>query len=299
MTEQPKETAQTTEAAWDIAGKVCLVTGATNGIGRAAALALAKAGAEVVIGGRSPERCATVQDQIADETGQRPDAMCCDFNSLADVRRAANEYLDSSRPLHMLMNNAGAVFGRRQHSADGYEASMAINHLAPFLLSCMLWPRLKESAPARIVIVASDAHRSSKSLDFDDLMREQAFYFNMESYGRSKLCNLLFTHALAKRIEGSGVTVTAMHPSLVATGLAGKQWVGRLMMALLRPFARTPAQGADTAVWLATDPALSAANGGYYFNRAPHKPRADARSDEIAEQLWQASEDLVDHRWSD
>ena len=130
-------------------------------------------------------------------------------------------------------------------------------------------------------------------------MRERSFYFNMESYGRSKLCNLLFTHALAKRIDGSGVTVTAMHPSLVDTGLAGSNLIARILMALLRPFARTPAQGADTAVWLATDAALSVANGGYYFNRAPHKPRDDACSDEIAERLWQASEDLVNHRWSD
>ena len=283
---------------WNIAGKICLVTGATNGIGRAAALALAQAGAEVVVGGRQPERCAAVQDQIAELTGRRPEALCCDFNSLTDVRRAAQEYLDSGRSLDVLLNNAGAVFGSRRYSADGYEASMAVNHLAPFLLSCMLWPRLRESAPARIVVVASDAHRSSKALHFDDLMREHSFYFNMESYGRSKLCNLLFTKALAKRIEGSGVTVNAMHPSLVYTGLARQNLMGRILMGLLKPFARTPAQGADTAVWLCTEPALIRANGGYYFNRAPHQPRADACDEAIAEQLWQASEVLVDHRWN-
>ena len=298
MEQTRTDTGQPETVPWNIAGKVCLVTGATNGIGRAAALALAQAGAEVVVGGRNPEKCAVVQDQLADETGRRPEALCCDFNSLADVRRAAKEYLDSARPLHVLLNNAGAVFGSRRHSADGHEASMAVNHLAPFLLSSMLWPRLRESAPARIVVVASDAHRMSKALDFDDLMRERSFYFGMESYGRSKLCNLLFTHALAKRIEGSGVTVNAMHPSLVHTGLASHTLLGRVLMGLMKPFARTPAQGADTAVWLCTDGALRRVNGGYYFNRAPHQPRPDACSDEIAEQLWQASEALVEHRWS-
>ena len=295
--EQMPDAGRTGSEPWNIVGKVCLVTGATNGIGRAAALALAQAGAEVVVGGRQAERCAAVQDQIADETGRRPEAWRCDFKSLADVRRAAQEYLDSGRALHVLLHNAAAIFPRRQCSADGHEANLAVNHLAPFLLNGLLWPRLRESAPARIVVVASPAHRVGRALDFDDLARERSPYFSLGSYGRSKLCNLLFTHALAQRIEGSGITVNAMSPGVVYSGIIGRSLLARLLMGVLRPFARTPAQGADTAVWLCAEAGMSDANGGYYFNRTPCQPRADAHSDEIAAQLWRASEALAEYRW--
>ncbi len=284
---------------WDITGKVCLVTGATHGIGRAAALALAVAGAEVVVGGRKAERCAVVQDQIAAQTGHRPAAWCCDFNSLDAVRHAAQAYLDSGRALHVLLHNAGELFARRQYSADGYEANLAINHLAPFLLNGLLWPRLSASAPARIVVVSSGAHRLSCSLDFADLRRERWrwLYVNLDLYSRSKLCNLLFTRSLAQRVAGSDITVNAMSPGVVYTGILGRNVLSRMLMGLLKPFARTPAQGADTAVWLCTAADITKANGGYYCNRTPCQPRASARSDTVAAQLWKSSEVLVKHRW--
>ncbi len=282
---------------WDIAGKSCLVTGATNGIGREIALALARAGAKVVVGGRNASRIAAVQQQIADETGQRPAAFCCDLKSLSALRRAAQGYLDSGQALHVLVHNAGALFATRQRSAEGHEASIAVNHLAPFLLTGLLWPRLQASAPARIIVISSLAHRLAPSLDFNDLMRDRSPYFSIGNYCRAKLCGLLFMHALARRAKGSSITVNAMSPGVVNSGIIGHSLPARMAMWLISPLTNSPAQGADTAVWLCTEAALSSANGGYYRNRAVCRTKAYARSDKAAERLWQLSESLVQLRW--
>lgn len=282
---------------WNLEGKRCLVTGATNGIGRAAAQALAAAGAQVIIGGRSESRCTAVQREIQETTERPAEIFLCDFASLQSVRDAAQDYLDSGRELHALINNAGIFLTRRELSADGHELTFAVNHLAPFLLTGLLLPRLLEAAPARIVNVSSDAHRFSKAVDLDDLQAQKSFG-GFRVYGRSKACNLLFTRELAERMKNVPVTVNAMHPGGVQTGLGGMNErigpVGRFIFGL---FFRTPAQGADTVVWLTQEPSLQDSSGDYYKNRRLHRPRSYATDLDSAKRLWELSEELCGFRW--
>ncbi len=271
-----------------------MITGATSGVGRAAALALAREGAELFLVARSRERAAETVAEITRETGSSAvEVILADLSEQAQVRKAAREFLDRDRPLHVLLNNAGVVNITRRETADGLEETFAVNHLGHFLLTALLLERLRSSAPARVVNVASDAHRYAAGLDLDDLQSERG-YRGMRVYGRSKGANLLFTHELARRLEGSGITVNAMHPGFVGSGFATNNGLlGRVVMGLCRPFVRSPAQGADTAVWLCTDPALDATSGAYFYDRRPHEPLAWARDPETAARLWETSARLT------
>ncbi len=280
-------------------GKTVLVTGANSGIGRAAALELAKVGAKVVVGGRSPERCAAIQKDVAAITGQQPECLFCDFLSLDSVREGAAKYLESGRPLDVLINNAGALFSKRTETRDGYEASFGVNHLAPFLLTGMLLPRLRESEVSRIVMVASDAHRFGMPLNLDDLQLQKG-YGPFKAYGRSKGANILFTRGLAKRLKNSGTTVNAMHPGAVSTNLGNVQnpVMKKLMGLLLYLFFRSPEKGAETVLWLASSSAVQSQSGGYYMNCRMHRPpRAWVLDDALMEALWQVSEELTGFRY--
>ncbi len=287
------------EEQWNLAGKRCLVTGATNGIGRATAMALAQQGAEVIVGGRSALRCAQVQEEIQAATGRSVECFICDFASLQGVRNVATAFAAKGEPLHVLINNAGIFPQRRvrEFSPEGYELTFAVNHLAPFLLTGILLPRLLEAAPARIVNVSSDAHRYCKPKQFQDLQSTKS-YGRFRAYGRSKACNLLFTRLLAERLGNDRVTVNAMHPGGVQTGLGGMdKRMGPVLRFLLGLVFRTPAQGADTVVWLAQEPTLQGSSGGYYANRRPHNARSYAVDLERAQKLWETSEELCDFRW--
>ena len=277
-----------------LSGKTVLVTGATNGIGKAAALELAKSGAQVMVGGRSLLRCEGIQGDIAAITGQMPACFLCDFSSLDSVREAAQKYLESGQPLDVLINNAGAFFTKRMETQDGIEASFGINHLAPFLLTGMLLPRLRESSVSRIVVVASDAHRFGAPLQLNDLQLEKG-YGPFKAYGRSKGANILFTRVLARRLGSSGTTVNAMHPGAVNTNLGNIQNVvlKKLMALLMRPFFRTPEKGAETILWLASSPKMQGQSGGYYMNCQSHRLHSYIADDELAEGLWRASEELT------
>ena len=199
-------------------GKVCLVTGATAGIGKVAAAALAAQGAEVVITGRNPQKTRDVVDQIKSETGnQSIQYLLADFSDLQQVRDLAASFKERCSRLDVLLNNAGAFYNNRKETALGVEMTFLVNHLAPFLLTQLLLDVLRSSAPARIVNVASDAHKYG-TMDFDDLGFERG-YFGMKAYARSKLANVLFTYELARRLAGSGVTVNAVHPGHVATDI--------------------------------------------------------------------------------
>jgi len=277
-----------------LSGKTILVTGATNGIGRAAALELAKSGAQVVVGGRSLLRCEDTQRDIAAITGQMPACFPCDFSSLDSVRKGAQKYLESGQPLDVLINNAGAFFTKRMETHDRIEASFGINHLAPFLLTGMLLPRLRESGVSRIVVVASDAHRFGAPLKLNDLQLEKG-YGPFKAYGRSKGANILFTRALARRLGNSGTTVNAMHPGAVNTNLGNIQNVvlKKLMALLMRPFFRPPEKGAETILWLASSPEMQGQSGGYYMDCRPHRLHSYIADDELAEGLWRASEELT------
>lgn len=273
-------------------GRVCVITGATGGIGKAAAIELARLGAEVVLVCRDRGRGEEVRAAVREETGKDADLRLADLGSQADIRRLAGELLAGYPQIHVLLNNAGVVNVKRTLTVDGLEATFAVNHLAYFLLTNLLLDRLRESAPARVVNVASDAHRIG-SIDLDDLQNERR-YGAMRVYGQSKLGNILFTRELARRVAGSGVTVNSLHPGAVATRIGHNN--GRLAVwitTLLRPFFLTPEQGADTAVYLASSPDVEGVNGEYFVKRKARRPSAAALDDASSKRLWALSEKLT------
>jgi NAD(P)-dependent dehydrogenase (short-subunit alcohol dehydrogenase family) len=274
-------------------GKTCLITGASSGIGRATALALAELGAALVLICRDRTRGEETVAEIAATTGNRDVLLLlADLSVQAEVRRVAADFLATDRPLHVLINNAGVVNLRRSVTVDGIEATFAVNHLAYFLLTDLLLERLRRSAPARIINVASDAHKFG-GLDFADLNNERR-YRAMRVYGQSKLANILFTTELARRLAGSGVTANSVHPGAVATGLGKNNgaWA-RGVIRLLRPFFRTPGDGAATSIYLASSPAVAAVSGKYFANCREHRPSRAARDADAARRLWDVSAEMV------
>jgi NAD(P)-dependent dehydrogenase (short-subunit alcohol dehydrogenase family) len=274
--------------------KNCFITGATNGIGKVTAIAMAKQGMHLFLMVRNPAKGEEVKKEIIARTGNpHIELLIGDLASLADVRRVAAEFLAKKIPLQLLINNAGVMNIKRELTADGYEGMFGVNHLAPFLLTQLLLDNIKASAPARIVNVASDAHRFVRGLDFDDLQTEHKPFKAMKVYGASKLCNLYFTRELARRLEGAGVTVNALHPGWVGTGLGGNNgWMGKIITTLQKPFARSPEKGAESSIYVALSEELNGVNGNYYFNCKEHKPSKAGRDDGAALRLWTISEKL-------
>jgi NAD(P)-dependent dehydrogenase (short-subunit alcohol dehydrogenase family) len=281
-----------TEQGQSMRGRVCLVTGATSGIGAAAAEELATLGATVLVAGRDAERAAATVERIRQRTGGAAEYLLADLSSQQEVRRLAEAVCARHERLHVLVNNAGAVFTERRLSPDGLELTFALNHLAYFLLTGLLLDTLQASAPARIVNVASDAHQAA-TIDFDDLQAERG-YSGFRVYGRSKLANLLFTYELARRLEGTGVTVNALHPGLVAsrfaTNLGG---LARRLHPLARPFMLSPAQGARTIVYLASSPEVQGVTGRYFVSERDTTSSKASYDRAAAERLWQVSATLV------
>jgi len=274
-------------------GKICLITGATSGIGKATAQALAQMGATVVIVGRNASRTAQLVEEMRLASGNKNvDSLLADLSSQAEVRRLASEFKSKYSHLHVLLNNAGAVFLQRQLSVDGIEMTFALNHLAYFLLTNLLLDTIKASAPARIINVASDAHASGR-IEFDNLQGERGF--SPRAYGNSKLANILFTLELARRLEGTGVTVNALHPGFVATGFAKNN--GRVIAALISIVAplvgRSPAKGAETSVYLASSPNVEGMTGKYFYDShvIPAAPQAGDMA--VARKLWDVSAEMV------
>jgi NAD(P)-dependent dehydrogenase (short-subunit alcohol dehydrogenase family) len=268
-----------------------LITGATNGIGLAASEALAARGANVAIVGRSKSRTrvAAARIRAASKTGTTVATFVSDLSSQASVRRLAAEVLACYPRLDVLVNNAGAVYRERQLTTDGIEMTWAVNHLAPFLLTTLLLDRLKDSAPARIITTASEAHQGAQ-IPFSDLNAERS-YRSFGRYGETKLANILFTSELARRLEGTEVTANCFHPGLVATGFNRNN--GPLMdlaMTILGPVSRSPKKGADTLVWLATSPDIAHVSGAYFFDRQQKPPSPKAQDTEMARRLWEISE---------
>lgn len=295
-------------------GKTCLVTGATSGIGRATALELARAGARVVIVGRSAERCSAAIESIRRETGRSDEEfIAADLGSQAEVRRVAAEFLERHSRLDVLINNAGALFALRRESIDGIELTLALNHLAPFLLTNLLLETLRKSAPSRIVNVSSDAHQDVKAFDFDDpqARHRRPNYGQSElsslglsltmpwahpavvQYAQTKLANLLFTYELARRLDGTGVTVNAVHPGFVSSNFAaGNGSLGFFMRLWSRIFGISAEEGAKAVLHVASSPDVRA--GGQYFSKCKAAPSSPASNDRAAaERLWKLSEDLT------
>jgi NAD(P)-dependent dehydrogenase (short-subunit alcohol dehydrogenase family) len=280
-----------------MAGRTVVVTGANSGIGRATAAALASAGARTVVTARDGDRGRAAVEDIRRATGSRSVELALfDLADLASVRAGAAELLERLDRIDVLVNNAGVVLSDRTETVDGYEATFAVNHLAPFLLTRLLVDRLVATVPARVVNVASVAHRSARhGLDFADLQSRHG-YRGMQAYARSKLANLLFTAELARRLAGTGVTVNALHPGTVATGYGRDGDTHGFLpfgMDVIRPVVKTPEQGARTSVFLATSPLVAGVTGGYFVGCRPRTPSRRARDQGAARRLWAVSEQLV------
>ena len=277
-------------ASGEMAGRVCVVTGASGGIGKAAAAGLAARGATVVLVVRSRERGEAARDEIARATGSRAlHVVLADLSRQADVRRAADEVRTAVGAVHVLLNNAATYTARRKVTEDGIELQWAVNHLAPFLLTNLLMPALAAARSARVVTVSSNAHRSAV-LRWDDVQMKRGFYRGLRQYCNTKLANLLFTRELARRAAGDGVTANALHPGVVATELL---LGGFPPLRLVRRWMRTPEQGAATALYLATDPAVAGVTGEYFIDNRPVPPTPAATDDDSARRLWQLSEEMV------
>ncbi|MBE2197131.1 MAG: SDR family oxidoreductase [Anaerolinea sp.] len=273
--------------------KICLVTGANAGIGKETALALAQMGAVVVMVARSPERGMAALDEVRRRSGsQRVELLSADLSSQASIRQLAADFSAKYDRLHVLVNNAGAVFMQRQESVDGQEMTFALNHLGYFLFTNLLLDVLKASAPARIINVSSGAHQGGR-INFNDLQLQQS-YSGFGAYSTSKLANVLFTYELARRLDGSGVTANCLHPGFVRSEFAKNNGrLARLSMLLLRPLTISPAQGAETSIYLASSPDVTDVTGRYFVKKKAVKSSAASYDTAVARQLWDASATLT------
>ena len=275
-------------------GKTVLITGGTGGIGRAAAIGLAALGARVGISGRDRARAEAAATAIKRESGNPAvDVFVADLSSQAEVRRLAAEVLSTYPRLDVLLNNAGGFWSHRHVTADGLEHTFALNHLAPFLLTSLLLDRLIASAPARVVTVSSGA-QSMGRVDFDDLMGERK-YSGQQAYNQSKLANVMFTFELARRLEGTGVTATALHPGMTNTAFSAEDPSRAFapLVAVLRPFMRSPARGAETPIYLASAAEAEGVTGKYFANREVKRSNKAADDRATTARLWQVSAALV------
>jgi NAD(P)-dependent dehydrogenase (short-subunit alcohol dehydrogenase family) len=277
-----------------MSGKVCLVTGATSGIGKETAVRLAMLGATVIIVARTAARGETAGDEIRRRVPlARVEAVTADLSIMAQVRRLADEVMARYDRLDVLINNAGVIMTRRQLTADGLETTFATNHLGPFLLTNLLRGLLERSAPARVVTVSSAAHKQVRTIPWDDLARGGPAGYQ-QSYPLSKLLNILFTVELARRLAGTGVTANCLHPGFVRSAL-GRDVTGVIgaVVRLVLPFQPGPATGSATSVYLAGSPEVADVTGGYFVKCKPARPSALARDTRAAERLWTLSEELA------
>jgi len=275
-----------------MAGRTVLVTGGTGGIGRATATGLAAMGARVAITGRDRSRAEDAAAAIRADDGPPVEVFVGDMSAQAEVRRLAAEVLTALPRLDVLVNNVGGFWNTRHVTADGLERTFALNHLAPFLLTHLLVDRLVESAPARVVTVSSDAQRLGR-IDFDDLQGERS-WSGQRAYNQSKLANVLFTYELARRLRGSGVTATVLHPGIARTGF-GAEDPGRIQR-VITPFMgllKSPEQGALTSIHLASAPEVEGVTGQFFVNRKPRRSSRRSYDDGDARRLWDVSARLV------
>jgi len=275
-------------------GKICLVTGGTTGIGKVAATVLAAQGAQVIITGRDAQRTMEAAEYIKDESGNPSvQYLSADFSDLRQVRDLAAAFKERYSRLDVLLNNAGAFYNTRVKTPYGVEMTFLVNHLAPFLLTGQLLDVLRNSAPARIVNVSSDAHQYG-TLNFDDLGFKRG-YFGIKAYGRSKLANVLFTYELARRLDVTGVTVNAVHPGHVATNIWKTNFsiFGPALKYIMSFFALSPQQGADTLIYLAASPEVAGITGKYFVGRKAVPSSPLSYDEAVAKRLWEVSESLT------
>ena len=280
-------------AHWTMHGKVIVITGATSGIGQIAAERLAAMGARLVLVARDEARGEAALMRLAERApGLAHTIHYADLSRLAEMRRVATEIAAAEPRIDVLINNAGALFNSRHLTEDGLERTFALNHMAYFVLTHGLRERLAASAPARVINTASGAHRGA-TLDFRDLQSKTG-YRGFKVYGRSKLCNILYTRELAHRLAGTGITANCLHPGFVATRFGDAS--GRVFSHVIRIaklFAISPEKGADTIVHLAASPEVADVSGGYFYKRRPATPSDEARDAAAASRLWAESARLA------
>lgn len=281
----------------DLRGRRVVITGPTAGIGKETARALAKMGADVVLVGRDPEKLASTARELRAEATSELAQVRCDFASLASVRDAAAELTERFPEIHVLVNNAGAVYMEPSRSVDGHETTLQVNHLGPYLLTRKLLPAIERAASparrARIVNVASVVHAQAR-IDWDDLHTDRKSYVGLRVYAITKLMNVMTTYALARRLEGKHVTANSLHPGVIASGFGHNNggWMG-FGVKLVAPFLTTPAKGARTSIFLASAPEVERVTGKYFDERSREVPSSAASRDENAqEMLWRVSEAL-------
>jgi retinol dehydrogenase-14 len=279
-----------------MAGKTVLITGGTSGIGGATATGLAAMEARLAITGRDRERAEHAAREIRTAGAGQVDVFIADLSSQTDVRRLADEVLQTYSRIDVLVNNVGGYRNTRHVTADGLEYTFALDHLAPFLLTNLLLDRLKQgepSEPARVVTVSSGAHAQGR-IDFDDLQGERS-YSGARAYSQSKLANVLFTYELARRLRGTAVTANAVHPGVVRTSFGAEDpaAVQRLLAPFMRAFMKTPARGATTLIHVASAPDLEHVTGRYFVDGKPKRSSKSSYDESMAARLWQVSADLV------
>jgi NAD(P)-dependent dehydrogenase (short-subunit alcohol dehydrogenase family) len=274
-------------------GRVCIVTGSNEGIGKATALGLADMRATVVMACRDQTRGEAALNEVKAKSGNESVfLMVADLASQKSIRRFVDEFNQKFDKLHVLINNAGVSLSKRSVTEDGIEATFAINHLAPFLMTNLLLHKLKASAPSRVVTVSSSAHRWMK-IDFDDLMSEKN-YGGYRAYGRSKLANILFTYELARRLQGTNVTANCLHPGFVRTHLSHDNGgVLYILLKIVSPFLLSPQKGAETSIYLASSPEVANMSGKYFKKKRPIKSSKESYDESVAKRLWDVSEKLT------
>jgi len=272
--------------------RIAIVTGASSGIGLHTVLGLVRAGMRVVMVGRDRVRTEAARRFVREHSGSDGiDILLADFSRLGEVRRLSGEILSAHDRIDLLVNNAGLMSRRYRFSFDGFELTFAVNHLAPFLLTYLLLDRLKASAPARIINVASEAHRGHR-LNFSDVARPQD-WGTLKAYGRSKLCNILFTRELATRLDGSGVVATCLHPGVVATAIGQRGGLTELVWRMMKPFMKSPENGAETSLFLATVSDPQPFHGGYVIGKTLARADPAALDGSVARRLWDESSRLT------
>ena len=274
--------------------KIVLITGGTSGIGKATAIEMARLGNFVVVLSRSKERGETALEEIKRESGSKEvELMLCDLGNLADIRSFAEQFKEKYKRLDILINNAGVILPGRHETKDGFELQFGVNHLGHFLLTNLLLDTIKSSAPSRIIVVASGAHKAGK-IHFNDINLKNNFNL-VRAYAQSKLANVLFTYELAERLKGTNVTVNCLHPGAVATqmGINRDTGFGTLITRMLKPFFQSPKEGAATSIYLATSEEVKDTTGKYFYRKKPIKSSKQSYDKELAKRLWKLSEELV------
>ena len=274
--------------------KVCLITGATNGIGEESAKELNKMGAEIIFIARSEEKGNKLKEQLFKDSGREATMIIADLSSQDQVKNAAENFLDLDKPLDILLNNAGIMNRERNETVDGLEEVFSVNHLAYFTFTLMLAEKLKQTENSRVINVASGAHQFVKNMNFEDLQSKES-YKPMQVYGQSKLANILFTKSLSTKLSSFGVTVNCLHPGFVSTGIGSNnnKTLWSLLMFLAKPFARKTDKGAETSIYLCSSSEVENVSGEYFVDCKIEKISDAAKSSEQAESLWKISSELT------